>query len=54
MFLLSHEKIGIGRDHPSSHGCAENLMHMRVHEFKSAVFEDEVKYDVYYAGWWTV
>ena len=54
MFLLPHEKIGMGRGHPSSHRCAENLVHMRVHEFKSSVFEDEIKHGGYYAGWWTL
>ena len=46
--------IGIGRGHPSTHGCTEDLMYMCVHEFESAVFEDEIKIDVYYVGWWAV
>ena len=54
MFILAHELIGIGRGHPSTHECTEDLMYMCVHEFESAVFEDEIKIDVYYVGWWAV
>ena len=43
-FFLSHEQIGIGGRHPSSHGGTLDLVYMRVHEFEGAMFEDEIGY----------
>ena len=53
-FFLSHEQIGIGGRHPSSHGGTLDLVYMRVHEFEGAMFEDEIEYYAHYMGWWAV
>ena len=42
-FLLAYEQVGIGGSHPSSHGDATDLVYMHVHEFESAMFEDEIE-----------
>ena len=41
-------------EYPSSHGGEKDLVHMHVHEFEGAMFEDEIEYDVHYMGRWTV
>ena len=53
-FLLAHAQIDIRGSYASSHGGAIDLVHMRVHEFEGAMFQDEVEYDKHYMGWWTV
>ena len=53
-FFLVHEQIGIGGSHPGSHGGTKDLVHMRVHEFEGAMFEDEIEYYTNYMRQWTV
>ena len=52
-FFFSHEQIGIGKNHSSSHGGTQDLVYMRVHD-EGAMFEDEIEYYAHYIGWWAV
>ena len=51
-FFFAQEEIGTGGSHRCSHGCAEDLVDVCIHEIEGAVFQNEIQGYANYVGRW--